>query len=101
LCPCQGPERVTTHVQYLEPISLEAGRDVSYRAGGNLTPLFVDRHDIPGITPPADGGQRRVSDVVRDLGDALGLVFVDAGPRILQGFQAPSQVFELKRAHAG
>ena len=53
------------------------------------------------ICDAADGGQTLVSDVVRDLGAPLGYGFVDAGPRILKGFQAPSQVFELQRARAG
>ena len=53
------------------------------------------------ICDAADGGQILVSDVVRDLGGPLGFGFLDAGLRTLKGFQAPSQVFELQRDHAG
>jgi class 3 adenylate cyclase len=52
------------------------------------------------ICDAADGGQTLVSEVVRDLGVPLGYVFIDAGPRILKGFETPTPVFELQRAHA-
>ena len=53
------------------------------------------------IRDAADGGHTLVSDVVRDLGANLGYAFVDAGPRILQWIEAPSQLLALQRAPAG
>ena len=52
------------------------------------------------ICDAADGGQVLVSDVVHDLGSALGFGFLEAGLRTLKGFGEPSRLFELQRDRA-
>jgi class 3 adenylate cyclase len=72
------------------------------RANGRTRPgLFGSTVTLARrICDAADGGQTLVSDTDHDLGAPLGFQFVEAGPRILEGFDTPTPVFELQRAHA-
>jgi class 3 adenylate cyclase/TolB-like protein len=80
-------------------------RRIDHRIGINLGDILVDEHDIAGngvnvaarleaIAPP--GGIAVSGTVRRQVGDDLGVVFVDAGQQQVRNIARPIRVFQVR-----
>ena len=84
---------------------LPRGRRIDHRIGINLGDILVDEHDIAGngvnvaarlesIAPP--GGIAISGTVRRQVGDDLGVGFVDAGQQQVKNISRPIRVFRVE-----